>query len=156
MTLAAFAKLALRMMAAGILFIYIPPKALFTITIIMPALISGSIRDTNSLLMVVICVVMIAASLIMWFQADRLALTLLPSDADPEQGVDYAQWQGWGLVFFGGWSALNACVAVENLIVDPLYAEGLLSLCFNVCVAVILITGWHKLEAIFSRNVQKA
>ncbi|HTN40137.1 MAG TPA: hypothetical protein VLZ84_03235, partial [Asticcacaulis sp.] len=109
MTPAAFAKLALRMMAAGMLFIYIPSKALLSIPFIISALAAGSITDTVSLLMTVIFVAMTIASLIVWFQADRLALTLLPSGASPEQGVDYAQLQRWGLVFFGGWSALNAC-----------------------------------------------
>ena len=145
MTPAAFAKLALRMMAAGMLFIYIPSKALLSIPFIISALAAGSITDTVSLLMTVIFVAMTIASLIVWFQADRLALTLLPSGASPEQGVDYAQWQRWGLVFFGGWSALNACFNLENLIIYPAFNRSLLPVVFNLIVAIILIAGWDNL-----------
>ena len=152
MTPAAFAKLALRMMPAGMLFIYIPSKALLSIPFIISTFASGSITDTVSLFMTVIFVAMTIASLIVWFQADRLALTLLPSGASPEQGVEYAQWQRWGLVFFGGWSALNACLNLENFIIDPAFNRSLLPVMFNLIAAIILIAGWDNLTHAFFKK----
>lgn len=152
MTPAAFAKLALRMWAAGMLFIYIPSKALFGTLSIMPMLLSGSIIEAGLLSMIVVIAVMIIASLVVWFQADRLALMLLPPGTSPEQGLDYMQWQRWGLVFFGGWSALMACLAFENFIVDPAFSRGLLPVVFNVMTAIILIVGWSNLTRLFSRK----
>ncbi len=154
MTPAAFAKLSLRMWAAGMLFIYIPSKAMFGIPSI-PVLLSSPTKDTGSLLMAILFAAMISASLVIWFLADRLALTLLPSGTGTEQGADYMQWQRWGLVFFGGWSALKACLAFENLIVDDFYIGDLLSMSFNLIAALILITGWHNLTGIFSGNRRK-
>lgn len=155
MTPAAFAKLSLRMWAAGMLLVYIPSKAMFGIPSIMPVLLSSPTRNTGSLLMAILFAAMIIASLVIWFLADRLALTLLPLGAHTEHGADYAQWERWGLVFFGGWSALKACLAFENLIVDDFYIGDLLSMSFNLIAALILLTGWHNLTGIFSGNRRK-
>lgn len=155
MTAAAFAKLALRMWAAGMLFVYIPSKVMFGIMLIMPALLSGSVIDEYTLTVFGIFAVMIMACLIVWFQADRFALLLLPSGTCSEQGHDYAQWQRWGLAFFGGWSALMACLALENFIVEHFNIGYLFSMSFSLIVATFLIVGWDNLAGIFSRSAHK-
>jgi Na+-driven multidrug efflux pump len=143
------------MWAAGLLFVYIPSKALIGIPSMRPALLSGSVVDAGALSMVVMFATMIVASLVVWFLADRLALILLTTGASTEEGHDYAQWQRWGLVFFGGWSALKACLAFENLMVGHFYSGFLFLMFFNVIVAVILIFGWDNLTGVFSRNASK-
>jgi hypothetical protein len=105
--------------------------------------------------MVGVFLIMITASLVVWFQADRLALMLLPSGTSREQGPDYMQWQRWGLVFFGGWAVLMACLAFENFIVDHFDIGDLLSMSFNLIVAVSLIVGWDNFVGVFARSALK-
>ena len=155
MTPAAIAKLALRIWAAGMLFVYIPSRATPGFFSIISSLLSGSVADAGAWSMVVMFAAMTIVFLAIWCLAGRLAQRLLPS-ASPEEGHDYAQWQRWGLVFIGGWSALMACLALENFITNDFNKFFLLSLSFNLIVAIILIFGWDNLTGFFSRNMGKA
>lgn len=156
MTPASFAKLLLRMLSGGLLFLYVPlvlPPIIFSV---IWGVKMGALPDFNAISIAMILLFAFAISLLIWIYADRLAPMLLPPGTSSVQSADYAQWQRGGMIFIGGWLALRASLYLENIIIENSFISGFLSMAFNLVAAFILIVGWGNLTRAFSRNPRKA
>jgi|GEM_PF-1823743 len=160
MTPVSFAKLILRMLAGGMLFLYLPLAFSLWISIITRDAGGAVLTDPFVLSRAIFNLFSLAISLLIWIRADRLALLLLPSGTSPVASADYVQWQRGGMIFIGGCLALRACVYLEGFIAglmgNPDFSYGLLPVVCNLIVAFILIIGWDNLARVFSRNQYKA
>ncbi len=163
MTPASFAKLALRMLIAGMWFLYLPPKISLGVLSVTTSLQTGvgpGFETSDGfmlLLMMFILSVIIVASLIVWVRVEWLTKRLLPSGTSPIQISNYEEWQTTGLRFIGGWLALKACLGFQQtLIGNGIYMGDSHLAIFYFVAAFFLIIGWSNLLGIFSRKAQKA
>lgn len=159
MTPFCFAKLVLRMLIAGILLVYLPPKIALGALSVTTFWRDGAGPDFGSpeavvvLVMLLLLSIIVVASLALWVRVEWLAKKLLPSGTSPIQISNYEDWQTAGLRFIGGWLALRACLGFQQtLIGNSIYMGDTHLAVFYLVVAIFLIVGWNNIKKPFSRN----